>query len=171
MKLELRRVTVEEKPILSNLMEKYNYDFSLYEKTDVSALGLYGYDWLDCYWTEKNRWAFFITADGKLAGFVMVSDFPELPGEKCDYAIAEFFVMNKYKRTGVGSWAARTVFDMFRGRWQLKYLPTNVPSKLFWDRVVTEYTGGKATLFEAVPGSEYHDGTPGNIWLFDNSDK
>ena len=98
MKLELRRVTADEKPILSNLMEKYLYDFSLYEKTDVSPLGLYGYDWLDCYWTEKNRWAFFITADGKLAGFVMVSDFPELPGEKCDYALAEFFVMNRYKR-------------------------------------------------------------------------
>ena len=171
MKLELKPVALEEKPILLNLIEKYLYDFSLYEKMDVSPLGLYGYNWLDYYWNDEKRWVYFIMADDKLAGFLMVNDFPEAPGIECDYAMSEFFIMNKYKRSGVGTWAAKTAFDMFRGRWQLKYLPTNIPSKKFWDRVVTEYTNGTGTLMEAVPGTEYADGTPGNIWLFDNSEK
>lgn len=171
MKLELKRVEREEKPILANLMEKYLYEFSQYEHTDVDRLGLYGYDWLDCYWTEENRWAFFVLADGKLAGFVMVNDYPEAPGVKCDYALSEFFIMHNYKRKGVGSWAARMVFDMFRGSWQLKYLPTNVPSQIFWDKVVSEYAGDRAHLGRALPGTEYPDGTLGNVWFFDNSEE
>lgn len=168
MKLELRQVTADEKPILANLMEKYLYEFSTWEKTDVSALGLYGYDWLDCYWTEKGRWAFFILADGKLAGFVMVNDYQETPGIETDYAMSEFFIMNKYKRMGVGSYAARTAFEMFKGKWQLKYLPSNVPSQLFWDRIVPQCAPKTAELHIGL-GTPYENGERGNVWTFDTS--
>ena len=31
-----------------NLLEKYLYEFSQWEKTDVNEEGLYGYEYLDC---------------------------------------------------------------------------------------------------------------------------
>lgn len=78
MNVELKRVSIDEKEILRNLLEKYNYEFSQWDKRDVNKLGLYGYDYLDYYWTEERRWAYFIMVEGKLAGFAMVIDLPEV---------------------------------------------------------------------------------------------
>ena len=46
---------------------------------DVNDDGAYGYRYLDHYWTEEGRYAYFIKVSGKLAGFVMIR-----PGGKCD---------------------------------------------------------------------------------------
>ena len=39
---------------MMNLLEKYLYEFSQWEETDVKDDGLYGYEYLDCYSEEKN---------------------------------------------------------------------------------------------------------------------
>ncbi|MBL4937686.1 GNAT family N-acetyltransferase [Clostridium sp. YIM B02515] len=167
MKIDIIPVGLEDKEILRNLLEKYDYEFSQYDDRDVNKLGLYGYDYLDNYWTEKNRWAFFITVDDKLAGFSMVNDFPETK-EETDYSLAEFFIMYKYRRMGVGKYAVKRVFDMFKGRWQLKRHPKNLASVYFWDNVVSEYTNNNYRLVKAYPETEYADGTLGDIYFFDN---
>ena len=163
MNFEMIPVREEEKEILRNLLEKYNYEFSQYDRCDVNALGLYGYGYLDNYWTEKNRWAFFLKVDGRLAGFAMVNDYPEAAETK--YNMAEFFVMLKYRRCGLGKWAAFQLFDRFRGTWQLKRHPGNLPSVGFWDRVIGEYTGG-AFRMEKRADLAYPDGTPGDVFFF-----
>ena len=165
MNIEIVPVSIEEKEILKNLLEKYDYEFSQYDKRDVNTLGLYGYKYLDFYWTEEKRWAFFIKVDGNLAGFVMVNDFPEA-NEKTDYSLAEFFVMYKYRRCGVGKYAAFAVFDMFKGKWQLKRHPKNIGSVYFWNNVVNEYTKGNYKLIESYPNALYDDGTLGDIFFF-----
>lgn len=165
MQFTMEPVSVGEKEILRNMLEKYNYEFSQYDGGEVNALGLYGYDWLDCYWTEKNRWAFFLKADGKLAGFVMVNDYPE-SGEKTDYCISEFFVMYRYRRCGLGKWAVRSLFDRFAGTWQLKRHPKNTGSVYFWDKVVSDYTGGNYRLEKNRADVAYGDGTPGELLFF-----
>lgn len=165
MQIEIVPVDGEEKEILRNLLEKYDYEFSQYDGRDVGKLGLYGYDYLDCYWTEDNRFPFFIRVDGKLAGFVMVNDYPEID-EPTDYTIAEFFVMYKYRQMGVGSFAARSVFERFPGRWQLRRHPKNLASVAFWDAVVDRCTHGQYELRRAYPQAMYDDGTPGDVFLF-----
>lgn len=167
MKIDLKQVEADEKEILRNLLEKYDYEFSQWNKRDVNKLGLYGYDYLDCYWTENNRFAFFILVDNNLAGFAMVNDYPET-AEKTDYSLAEFFVMIKYRRNGVGKIAANKIFNMFHGKWQLKRHPHNIPSVHFWNKVVSEYTSGNYRLVESYPDTEYEDGTCGDVFFFEN---
>ncbi len=164
MNFELAPVKEEEKEILRNLLEKYLYEFSQYELCDVNGLGLYGYSYLDNYWTEKGRWAFFLKAGGKLAGFAMVNDYPE--AGKSDYSMSEFFVMHKYRRCGLGKWAAFELFRKFPGTWQLKRHPKNTPSVHFWNKVVSEYTGGNYRLEEGREDVAYADGTPGDVFFF-----
>ncbi|MCH5353405.1 MAG: GNAT family N-acetyltransferase [Acutalibacter sp.] len=169
MNFQIIPVREDEKEILRNLLEKYNYEFSQYDQCDVNPLGLYGYSYLDNYWTEKGRWAFFLKVDGKLAGFAMVIDYPE--AGKTDYNMAEFFVMFKYRRCGLGKWAAFQLFDKFQGTWQLKRHPKNLPSVGFWDHVIGEYTGGDFRL-ESMGGKiAYPDGTPGDVFFFSTSKK
>jgi len=166
MRIELSPVSRDEKEILRNLLEKYQYEFSQFEHTDVNTLGLYGYNWLDCYWTEKNRWAFFIRVEEKLAGFVMINDYLEARKDG-DFTIAEFFVMHKYRRLGVGKYAAKAVFDRFPGKWELKRHPKNIASVRFWDSIISEYTGGKYELVRSYPEFPYPDGTFGDIFFFE----
>jgi predicted acetyltransferase len=166
MNIELVPVCVEEKEILRNLLEKYDYEFSQYDNRDVNKLGLYGYSYLDNYWTEKNRWAFFINVDGKLAGFAMIVDIPEAR-EYTDYTMAEFFVLYKYRRCGVGKSAAFSLFGRFKGKWQLRRHPKNVGSVHFWDNIINDYTKGNYRVERDNPEYAYDDGTPGDMFFFE----
>lgn len=168
--VKLMEVRAEKKGVLLNLLEKYLYEFSQWEKTDVNEDGMYGYEYLDCYFTEKNRYAYFIMVDEKLAGFIMVSDYPEVPGTELDYCLSEFFVMHKYRKQGVGRESVFNVLDLHHGKWQLKRHPHNIPSVYFWNKVIAEYTKGNYKLVEAYPNQEvdYKDGTLADVFFFEN---
>ncbi len=166
--VELKQVQLDDREILSNLLEKYDYEFSQYDQRDVNKLGLYGYQYLDHYWTEEKRWAYFILADGHLAGFVMVNDYPEADDRETDFVISEFFVMYKYRRLGVGKQAFFKVLNMHKGRWQLKRHPRNNASVHFWNKAIDEYTKGNYELVEGYPRTEYDDGSLGDIFFFES---
>ncbi|MCP4712667.1 MAG: GNAT family N-acetyltransferase, partial [Planctomycetes bacterium] len=100
--MELIQVPEEEKSVLLQLLELYAYDFSEFDDNDVNEHGLYGYTYFDYYWTEEGRVPFFIRVDGKLAGFVLVNEYCYLVKEPGTKSIAEFFVMRKYRRQGIG---------------------------------------------------------------------
>jgi len=166
MNISIVPVSKDEKEILRNLLEKYNYEFSQYENTDVNDLGLYGYDWLDVYWTEENRFAYFIKVDNKLAGFIMVNDYRETKIET-DYTMSELFVMYKYRKMGVGTYAVKNMFDKYKGKWQLMYHPKNTSSKSFWNKIVNEYTKGRYEIIKDNMEAQYRDGTIGEVLVFE----
>jgi predicted acetyltransferase len=136
MNVEIKQIVYEDKPILQNLMELYQYDFSEFDNSDVNRYGLFGYKYLDNYWTENGRFAFFIITNDKLAGFVLVR---QHIGKN---EIAEFFIMRKFRKRGLGNIVARKVFEMFKGDWQVSRELTNIPAQFFWEKVVGQYTKG-----------------------------
>jgi predicted acetyltransferase len=142
MEIKIIQVSREQKEILRNLMEKYDYEFSQYENMDVNDIGLYGYNYIDHYWTEENRYAFFIKINGKLAGFIMVNNIDETE-MKTNFSMAEFFIMYKYKRLGIGAYAVKNIFEKFKGKWEITYAQNNIPANKFWNKIVYEYTNGK----------------------------
>ena len=94
----------EDRDIMMNLLEKYLYEFSQWEKTDVNDNGLYGYEYLDCYFEENNRYPYLIKVDEKIAGLILISDYPEVPEESTDFCLSEFFIMHKYRRVCCGDY-------------------------------------------------------------------
>ncbi|MGH2634171.1 MAG: GNAT family N-acetyltransferase [Tepidiformaceae bacterium] len=124
-----------DKSVLRNLLQLYLHDFSEFTGEDVGPDGLYGYHYLDHYWTDPDRYPFFIRVEGVVAGFVLVR-------ATAPYDMAEFFVMRKYRRLGVGSVAANLAFERFPGPWQVRELLANLPAQAFWRRVIGAYTGG-----------------------------
>ena len=119
----------DEKPVLRRLLELYAHDFSELDGSDVGDDGAYGYPHLDAYWAESERHPFLIRVDGHLAGFALVRS-----GRPHD--MAEFFVMRKYRRGGVGAEAARAVFAQFPGEWQVRQIAANVAATAFWRTVI-----------------------------------
>jgi predicted acetyltransferase len=149
MDIQLKRVAEEDKQVLRNLLELYQYDFSEFDKRDINRHGLYGYTYLDHYWTDSGRYPFFIMADHVLAGFVLVSNFCYLcaPGEA--RSISEFFVLKKYRRMGVGQAAAKAVFAMYPGKWEILQHPENTISLKFWENIITDLSRGQYRKLEA----------------------
>ena len=73
MNIELEHVSIDEKPVLRNLMQLCFYDYSEFNNEDVGPYGLFNYKYLDYYWTEPERFAYFVKIDSKLAGFALAS--------------------------------------------------------------------------------------------------
>ena len=144
MEVEPQRISIEEKPVLRNLMQLCLYDYSEYNGEDVGEHGLFGYKYIDHYWTEEGRHPFFIQVEGKLAGVALVRELSPV-SEKPEYELAEFFVMRKHRRKGVGADAAFRLFDLLPGKWSVGQEAGNKPAQAFWRNVVGDYTGGRFT--------------------------
>lgn len=164
MNIELRPVPFSEKDTLNNLLEKYNYEFSQYDKIPFGADGLYHYWPLEAYWTEEKRAAYFVMAEGVLAGFALINAHPECE-RPLDWAVAEFFVAYPYRRSGVGSEVMRQIFRRHSGVWHIKYHPANTASVAFWNGIARQHAAGAV---EKLRGTEdYYDGTPSEVLVFE----
>jgi len=129
MELEVIEASISDKPVLRNLLELYQHDFSAFDDSDVDEHGLYGYRYLDCYWTDADRHPLLFRVDGKWAGFALVR-------AGAPHDMAEFFVMRKYRRSGVGTALARDVFARFPGEWQVRQMTSNPDATSFWTRAI-----------------------------------
>ncbi|TLS38211.1 GNAT family N-acetyltransferase [Pseudalkalibacillus caeni] len=136
MNIIIEKALRKDKSVLKQLMEFYLYDFSEFINIDVNEHGYYGYTYIDHYWTDENRWPFFIKVDGNFAGFVLVLQ------DKEEYYISEFFVMKRYRRNGVGKLAAFEAFKQFKGKWIVTQILSNKPAQHFWRSAISEFTGG-----------------------------
>lgn len=54
--------------------------------------------------------------------------------------VQEMFVMNNYKRAGIGKNAVKQLFNKHHGNWEIKSLPCSEQAEKFWVSVVKEYT-------------------------------
>lgn len=144
MKLEIFQPTIEQKHVLQNLMELYQYDFSEFESEDVDENGLFGYKYVDYYWTIPTHFPFLIKVDGNLAGFALVREIASEDSSCSSYLkICEFFIMKKYRKEGIGKQAAFQLFDLFQGVWEVAELETNLPAQKFWRKTISEYTNNE----------------------------
>ncbi|SEL89097.1 GNAT family N-acetyltransferase [Paenibacillus sp. OK003] len=140
--LSIHQAEYQHKSTLRNLMELYKYDFSEYDPEDVNENGLYEYVYLDHYWTEAGRYPFLFRVEGQLAGFALIREIESEQGTSI-YQMAEFFVMKKYRKLGVGAQAAIHVFNLFPGTWKVAEMETNEPAQIFWRKVIARYTDNK----------------------------
>lgn len=147
--MELKPITYEEKSVLQHIMELFQYDMSEFEDNiHVNSHGLYGYKYLDNYWTEEGRFAFFVKVDGHIVGFALLREHEPLQEGIKTYSMAEFFIMRAYRNKRVGYRAAEQLFSMFQGKWSLSYLERNVVSERFWRKVIGSCSQGE--IMESV---------------------
>ncbi|MEQ6377739.1 GNAT family N-acetyltransferase [Bacillaceae bacterium S4-13-58] len=141
MNLWIKRAELHEKEVLRSLMQYYFYDFSEYINIDVTDNGAFlDYPSFHDYWMDPSRFAYLIIADGKLAGFALVS-YRTSPYRNF-FSMDEFFVMKKYRRYGVGKKVAYDLFRMHQGNWEISEIAPNKPAQSFWRKIIQEFTNG-----------------------------
>ena len=146
MNFELTDATEEYgKEIIFNLMQLYTYELSFFEDETTEFVlqdnGLYVVSkYTELYWKEDKRHPYVLKCDGEIAGFVL-----ERLNEEGMYEIAEFFVLNKYRKLGAGTFMANEMFKRFKGKWEIRTLLKNKRAQDFWRKVVRDASNGNFT--------------------------
>lgn len=140
MTLSLELVPRSKKKVIREMMQLYLYDFTYYLNIELNEKGRFPeYPDLDEFWSRPGRkFPYLIYSGYHIAGFALVDRLGA--GEAADYYMTEFFVLHKYRRAGVGKWAANQLFDHYPGRWKVTQVSTNIPAQTFWRRIIGEYT-------------------------------
>jgi len=134
-----------ELSLLANLFQLYAYDFSEVLPLAVGADGRFPAPALETYWSDPGRDPFLLRVDDHPAGFALIHHGSRISGDPQVVDMAEFFVLRRYRRHGVGTRAALALFGRFRGRWEVRQLPANASASRFWRAVIAAHTGGRYT--------------------------
>lgn len=144
------------------LLQLYLHDFSEFAAADdehgrVGDDGVFANDGFDAYWQgDPARRIYLFRLAGALAGFAFVNDW-SLSGEPVDRAVAEFFVLRKYRGSGLGRRAAHDLVRRHPGVWELGTAFYNDPALAFWRRALQ--AAGVADLRETRANTARWNGT------------
>lgn len=131
MLVKLKKVTTEEeKKTLRKMLARY--------RVEILGTTAEPYQYFENYWNKLDYFPFFILANEKLAGFALINDHCLV--NRRGKSIAEFFIQPLQRKQGIGETAARQIFKMFPGDWEMSTLGNNFGAQHFWRAVIARYT-------------------------------
>lgn len=150
--VEIRHARLQDLPALKSMLARYLAELAALEGHEQPE----DYPYLPLYWKEAGRFPFLLVVDGDLAGFALVRRVDDESGRH--FQMAEFFVIPRQRRKGVGRRAAVEIFSRFPGRWRVRQQAFNRGARAFWRRVIGSYS---AAGFEEI---ELQDGSIQTFW-------
>jgi phosphinothricin acetyltransferase len=160
MQVDLEPIAAEAKPLAWRLLQLSLHDFSEFDGRGPGESGEFVYDYFEHYWDpalsgREAREAYFLKADGLLAGFAFLRQL--LDGR---WQVAEFFVLRAFRGRGVGLAAAAALFARHPGAWEVAVHPRNTPAQRFWQRALAT-VGATDWETRAQPMLTWHRFTAG----------
>jgi predicted acetyltransferase len=150
----LQPATLEQAPALENLFELYAHDLSAAFELEVGDDGRFGAARLTRFWREPERcFPFLIRVGSALGGFALATRGSPATSDPTDLDVAEFFVLRRYRRSGVGRLAAGALWDRLPSRWIVRVAERNQGARPFWTRTIADYTQRRFTEAQAIVGT------------------
>ncbi len=140
--VELVAVEEDDKAVVANLLQLYCYDFAEIRDYPIGRHGTYRYRYLDHYFVEDGREAWLLRCDGELVGFVLARRLDDEP-DPDTWEVAEFFVLRRDRRGGVGRAAATAALRRHPGPWLVAFDVANHEAAAFWPGVVASVAAGE----------------------------
>ncbi|HYL74116.1 MAG TPA: GNAT family N-acetyltransferase [Bryobacteraceae bacterium] len=131
--LLISKIGPESDTVLRNLFEHYLHDMS--EWFDVGS-----YD-TSSIW-EKGYDAYLATTGDSIAGFALIGSAAEWLGDIGAHDIHEFFVLCKFRRSGIGQRMATHLWNEYPGEWLVRVLEANAPAVAFWRTAISSHSRG-----------------------------
>jgi predicted acetyltransferase len=133
--ITIEQIAVPERDVLWRYLQFYIYDMSRFTGAQPDD-GAFPYSQFDAYWREgERRSAWWAKVSGEAAGFALVRIDA---GDGCR-EVAEFFILNRWRRRGVGRAFARQLLGRFPGPWKLHELANNTGAIAFWHQVLEAF--------------------------------
>lgn len=147
--VQLERVTESTRQALWNLLQYLLFETSPSGKNVANEDGSFDYKYFSNYLTDNDRDAYLIKSKtGELMGFVMINQY--LQKIKTGHSIAEFLVLPRFRRNGVGSEVAKRCFAMYPGNWEVSPADGSDSAYKFWKTVIDEVAGVDSKLEDGL---------------------
>lgn len=140
---KIRLVSAKDhRHIIENLFHYYVYELAGFGKWPCSSDGVYTYNpsLLNPYWQRQDHWPYLIYHCDELAGFCLLRRYP-LNQER--YDIDQFFIISRFKGSGIGKAAFKLAVSKYPGAWQTRVMLENLPALKFWRSVINSLTEGE----------------------------
>jgi len=162
--INISLVPVEKKHILRNMLEIYLHDMSEFDdeedKLELNDAGLYGYGYLDHYWSEDGRYPYLLTVGGNPAGLSLIRTIEPDP---LTFEVAEFFIVRRHRKSGAGTALISKMFELHKGKWTINTPIKNVAAQNFWRKAVKNASAGEYKEYLVENGRRLQ-------WSFNNSE-
>ena len=147
--IEIQVAQAHQNFTFENLMQLYVHDFSEQwadqTRGEVDENGLFEAYPLEPYWRDDGEHIPLLLWHGEcIVGFALL-DKHSHAGHTVDRNMAEFFILRKHRRGGVGLAAARAIFRRYPGVWEAAVARRNVGALHFWRKVAADYAGIEET--------------------------
>jgi predicted acetyltransferase len=140
--VEVSVATPDQRAAIENMFQLYTHDFSENwagtARGELSADGRFAPYPLDAYWREPARVPLLLRVGAQLAGFALVNEVSHA-GFRIDRSMAEFFVVRKHRRGGVGTAAAQAIFAQYPGAWEVAVARRNTAALPFWRQAIARH--------------------------------
>lgn len=138
--MQIIEATTEHISLLENLLELYSYELSAVHPIGftLDSNGRFGYKFTPLYFSEASHHAFIFFQNGEPCGFVLVNNDCRFP--EGNFWMAEFFIVKKFQRSGLGTEAAHAIFRKFLGNWEIGVAYTSRSAQEFWRKCIRSYT-------------------------------
>lgn len=128
--LILTPIQQEDFPQLERLAELYLQNLAANMGRQLS------YEDYSHYLTSQDRRAYFIEKSKEVIGFVLINKACQI--HRSGWNIAEFFIAPFWQNQGLGLKAARAVWELFPGEWEVSLSPGNTRALQFWAKAITQ---------------------------------
>lgn len=158
-RVSLELASEREAPVLANLLELYTHDLSAaFPGVTLAPDGRYGYAKLPAFFADPARYfAYFIRCDGALAGFALATRGSPASDDPDVLDVAEFFVLRRYRRAGVGRVAAGLLWRTLPGRWTVRVFEGNGEALPFWRAAIAKAASSEIVERErSLGGRTWH---------------
>lgn len=140
MSIERVHGNAAERAALEQLVQFYVYDFAEFlpseRRVNLRDDGRFPpLPNVDEYWTEADRSAWFLRAEGALCGFALLNRHSH-SGLPVDFNVGEYFVARPYRRTGIGTYAIVHLLKEHPGVWEIAIGARILPAQSFWSRAI-----------------------------------
>jgi predicted acetyltransferase len=167
--IEVLPAAEEQRPVVANLLELYAHDFSEFHDLELGEDGRFGYKDLSLYWREASRYPFLFRIDGRLAGLALIKKGSEVPADENVWDIAEFFVVRRYRRRGVGTSIAHQLWRRFPGPWNVRVMQSNSSARQFWEHAIKTFSRFYLRLIALAKAAKSETSRP--ILFCDNGER
>jgi predicted acetyltransferase len=141
--VEIVAAGADAQPVIENLMQLYIHDMSELlagtPRCEVEADGRFrsSID-LGKWWQDVDHIPLLVHVDDRLAGFALLNAAAH-SGTLVDHNVAEFFIVRKHRRSGVGMAAAQAIFSRYPGKWEVAVMRANAAALAFWSRCIAAH--------------------------------
>jgi predicted acetyltransferase len=155
--LLVSQIGPESDVLLRNLFEHYIHDMAEWFDIDTRADGSYSYDTSLLVWGSGYD-AYLAKVGDSIAGFAIVGSAVEWLGNVGANDVHEFFVIRRFRRSGVGQKMAVLLWNEHPGEWLVRVLAANAAAVLFWRAAVSSHSRDRYQEEERIVN--------GRVWRF-----